>query len=210
MEQHNLNINIKNLRIKLGFSQEDLAKRLNVSSQAVSKWENGESKPSIDTLVQISRIFHTSLDSLVTGVVDYDEYNGKDIINFKLKQLYYAYHRKEQVNTLINGIVDSVISANSDKDLYWTCSARLMLKGTILAMLEDESITEAQFNIDKIKKILQFDNLDKEDRISKINKYFSSKSSKCRETVAIMLNNALSTTHSILMQVATYVNMLNY
>jgi putative transcriptional regulator len=39
-------INIKAIRLELGFTQEDLARRLNVSLSAVSKWEQGVSSPS--------------------------------------------------------------------------------------------------------------------------------------------------------------------
>ena len=53
------------LRKQKGFSQEELANRLNVSRQTVSKWEVGESTPDMEKLVAISDLFEISLDELV-------------------------------------------------------------------------------------------------------------------------------------------------
>ena len=56
--------NLKRLRKEKGFTQEQLATRLNVSFQAVSKWECGESYPDIVMLPSIAQIFSVSLDDL--------------------------------------------------------------------------------------------------------------------------------------------------
>ncbi len=53
------------LRKKNGWSQEELAEKVNVSRQAVSKWESGQSVPDIDKLLQLSRIFNVSTDYLL-------------------------------------------------------------------------------------------------------------------------------------------------
>lgn len=53
------------LRKQKGFSQEELANRLNVSRQTVSKWEVGDSTPDMEKLVAISDLFDISLDELV-------------------------------------------------------------------------------------------------------------------------------------------------
>lgn len=55
------------LRKQKGFSQEELANRLNVSRQTVSKWEVGESTPDMEKLVAMSDLFEISLDELVKG-----------------------------------------------------------------------------------------------------------------------------------------------
>ncbi len=57
------------LRKKRGYSQEELANRLNVSRQTVSKWEVGESTPDMEKLVAISDLFEVSLDELVKDKV---------------------------------------------------------------------------------------------------------------------------------------------
>ena len=57
------------LRKQKGFSQEELANRLNVSRQTISKWEVGESTPDMENLVAISELFEISLDELVLDIV---------------------------------------------------------------------------------------------------------------------------------------------
>ena len=53
---------IKNKRRELNLTQEYLAKELNISRQAVSKWEKGISEPSMDNLVKLSEIFGVDID----------------------------------------------------------------------------------------------------------------------------------------------------
>lgn len=53
------------LRKQKGLSQEELANRLNVSRQTISKWEVGDSTPEMEKLVAISDLFGISLDELV-------------------------------------------------------------------------------------------------------------------------------------------------
>ncbi|MGL5328907.1 MAG: helix-turn-helix domain-containing protein [Peptostreptococcaceae bacterium] len=56
---------LKTLRIKNELSQEQLAERMNVSRQAVTKWENNNGMPDIENLKQIANIFDVTIDSLV-------------------------------------------------------------------------------------------------------------------------------------------------
>ena len=53
------------LRKKAGWSQEELAERLNVSRQSVSKWESAQSMPDIDKIVQLSSLFGVTTDYLL-------------------------------------------------------------------------------------------------------------------------------------------------
>lgn len=55
------------LRRQAGLSQEELANLLNVTRQAVQKWEAGTSRPDMDNLVSLSEYFQVSLDYLVKG-----------------------------------------------------------------------------------------------------------------------------------------------
>lgn len=60
-----LNIRIKELRTAHGLTQVDFAKKLSVSKQAVSNWENNNIQPSIDMLVKIADFFGVSTDYLL-------------------------------------------------------------------------------------------------------------------------------------------------
>lgn len=54
------------LRKKNNYTQTDLAEKLNYSDKAISKWENGESLPSIEILYEITKIYNVTLDYLVS------------------------------------------------------------------------------------------------------------------------------------------------
>ena len=58
---------ISKYRKEKGLTQEELAAKLGVSSQAVSKWENDASCPDISLLPQLCRILGISVDELLTG-----------------------------------------------------------------------------------------------------------------------------------------------
>ena len=55
------------LRKKHGLSQEELAEKLGVSRQAVSKWERSEASPDTDNLIALAKIYGLSLDELIFG-----------------------------------------------------------------------------------------------------------------------------------------------
>lgn len=76
---------LSRLRKEMKITQEFLAERCNVSRQAVAKWESGESLPSIYKLIEISNLFHVSLDELVLGATVRDE---KKEIARKIYNLY--------------------------------------------------------------------------------------------------------------------------
>ena len=59
--------NLKMIRKQSQLSQEELGKKINVSKQTVSKYEKGIVEPNFHTLVEISKVFNCSLDSLVFG-----------------------------------------------------------------------------------------------------------------------------------------------
>ena len=59
------NNKLYSLRKQKGLSQEELANRLNVSRQTISKWEVGDSTPDMEKLIALSDLFEISLDELV-------------------------------------------------------------------------------------------------------------------------------------------------
>ena len=56
---------IYQLRKLSGMTQEQLAEKLNISRQTLSKWENGTSVPDVESVVRLSVLFHTSLEELL-------------------------------------------------------------------------------------------------------------------------------------------------
>lgn len=60
-----LNENIRALRQSFGWSQVELAKRLSITKQTVSNWENDNIQPSIDMLVRLAGVFNVTTDYLL-------------------------------------------------------------------------------------------------------------------------------------------------
>lgn len=60
---------IQQLRKKQGMSQEELANKLNVSRQSISKWELNEAQPEISKLKSLSEIFNVSIDYLLNDEI---------------------------------------------------------------------------------------------------------------------------------------------
>ena len=55
------------LRKKNGLSQEELADKLGISRQAVSKWERAEASPDTDNLILLAKLYNVSLDELLNS-----------------------------------------------------------------------------------------------------------------------------------------------
>ena len=64
--------NIVRYRKERNLTQEELAKQLNISYQAVSKWENGQTTPDISLLPLLSSILNVSIDRLMGYSHNYD------------------------------------------------------------------------------------------------------------------------------------------
>ena len=56
---------LRTLRMRNGLSQDELAEKLFVTRQAVSRWENGETAPNVETLKLLSRFFDVSINTLL-------------------------------------------------------------------------------------------------------------------------------------------------
>lgn len=78
-----ISMNLKHLRNKFGFSQEELAEKINVSRQTVAKWENGESLPDIIKCSELAMIYGVSLDVLATVPLDGEKDFENDSVDGK-------------------------------------------------------------------------------------------------------------------------------
>lgn len=87
------------LRKKLGLKQEDIANKVNISAQAVSKWENDLSAPDISLLPELADILNVTLDELL----------GRKVPETKI----IPEHERKDINKMILKI--NVISSDGDK-----------------------------------------------------------------------------------------------
>ena len=87
--------NLKNIRIAVGITQVELAKKLGVTKQSVSNWENGNIQPSVEMITKISEVLNVKSDVLlglddrrfieVTGLNDEQIAHVQQIINDIIK-----------------------------------------------------------------------------------------------------------------------------
>jgi len=80
-----LNENIKAIRKSKGLSQEELAIKLNVVRQTISKWEQGLSVPDSDMLISISEVLETSVSTLLGKTVIESKVDDLKVISAKLE-----------------------------------------------------------------------------------------------------------------------------
>jgi transcriptional regulator with XRE-family HTH domain len=103
-----MNIEIANrlveLRKKSGYSQEELAEKIGISRQAVSKWERAESSPDTDNLIALSRLYGVSLDALL-----YTEERIETVDERVTDEL------DSQIKTALSELIENEISEIKDK-----------------------------------------------------------------------------------------------
>lgn len=66
------------LRKRIGWSQEELAEKMNVSRQAVSKWESAQTIPDLQKLLQLSQLFGVTTDYLLKDEIEDEEFTNED------------------------------------------------------------------------------------------------------------------------------------
>ena len=100
---------INQLRKLSGMTQEQLAEKLSVSRQTISKWESGGTSPDLESVVKISRIFHVSLDDLlmegeasVTAKND-EQITLEDLVKINL-------HNRKMTLLFISGLIFIMVS----------------------------------------------------------------------------------------------------
>lgn len=93
--------NIKALRKSQGLSQQELAVKLNVVRQTVSKWEQGLSVPDADMLIELAQACHTSVSSLLGEPTSPFEEHDVTVIANKLEVINLQLARKNAQNKRI-------------------------------------------------------------------------------------------------------------
>ena len=93
--------NLKIIRKDKKMSQEELAEKLNVSRQSVSKWETGESYPEMNNILELCRIFNLKINDLIhTDMSDISSLDEEVIMNL----VKFNEQKQKQVKSLSNVI----------------------------------------------------------------------------------------------------------
>ncbi len=116
---------ITQYRKDLSLTQDDLANQLNVTRQALSKWENGVGLPSIELLLDLCKVFNTNVEALL-GLNEKTEVEETDL---------FKNHSRPYI---INQIVRGELKVNIPEVFYQFSSLERM---QILKALKDKKIT---------------------------------------------------------------------
>ena len=112
--------NLVNLRKQKGWSQDELADNLNLSRQAISKWENDLSMPDVDNVKKISRVFSVGIDELLNNEVPKDKAVALDI----KKQ-----DKKDKIINLIKTIILALVIIYFINVIYKFASLLVIVNG---------------------------------------------------------------------------------
>ena len=110
-----LSENLKNLRKAKGFSQEELAARLHVVRQTVSKWEKGLSVPDADLLLRLAEVLDTTVSRLLGADIPEDESSRNELaeqLSRINEQLAVRNRRGRFILRLVLGILAAIVVVN--------------------------------------------------------------------------------------------------
>lgn len=127
---------IQKLRKEKKLSQEQLAEKLNVSRQAVSKWESGQSYPEMEKLIEMTKIFECTLDDLT------NEKNTIETIN--------TAKQKNPINDLLNDITSLI---DKSVNMFTDMKGEEIFKLALVMFLVGVAITFLRIPINEIYKL---------------------------------------------------------
>ena len=136
--------NIACNRKRIRLTQEQLAEKCNVSRQAVTKWESGESEPSIAKVKILSTVFNISIDELIAGTKNIVSHNNSENLQIDYSTL----------SAIANDLTKDYI--NIDNELW-----RLILLENIYKVLKTKYIDSNE----KVRDEYLLENTRLEDRI---------------------------------------------
>ena len=114
------------LRKKNGWSQEDFAEKLNVSRQAISRWENGTALPDAQNVLQISKLFHVTTDYLLND--DYKSDSDIPAVQTASKETAELFSKKKKLHVIaaicftVSAFCALMGVVNSTNDIQWGLS----------------------------------------------------------------------------------------
>lgn len=133
-------------RIKNNLTQKELAQELSVTSQAISKWENGRGIPDIEMLKKLSEIFEVDIETLLNGEKKYTRKNNK----FKFLILILI------VVLFISGLLVLILNKKSETFNFYpiaTDNDAFKVKGVVAFDKNKKSIYISEVNYDELDEV---------------------------------------------------------
>ena len=122
-----------------GWSQEDFAEKLNVSRQAISRWENGSALPDEQNILQISKLFHVTTDYLLND--DYESDTDIPAVQTATREMEKLFSKKKRLH-LISAICFTIsvfwsmmglVNSTNDIHLGLSCFTIALCAGNAVA-----------------------------------------------------------------------------
>ena len=174
---------LQQLRKEKGLSQEDLAHQLNISRQAVSKWESQNGYPEIEKMILISDLFQVSLDYLMKE--DYEEHENETISSFRLMTQQnikdYLHFKKSfalgiscSVLLMIIGLFIAVLCADTSYQSIGVFGFLIMVGIGVFFIIMTTLLKESKFKIEREEIKIAFNYLQNlQEHYQHFHKYFT-------------------------------------
>ena len=113
-----------------GWSQEDFAEKLNISRQAISRWENGTALPDAQNILQISKLFHVTTDYLLNE--DYESDNDIPAVKTATEETEALFLKKKHLHLIaaicftVSWICALMGVLNSSNDIQFALSCFML------------------------------------------------------------------------------------
>ncbi|MBR3720206.1 MAG: helix-turn-helix transcriptional regulator [Clostridia bacterium] len=117
--------NLYALRKSAKMSQENLAEKVGVSRQSVSKWENGEAYPEMDNIIKICKIFHCKINDLI-----HDDIQDIDSLDEEIKMKVVKLEKEKQKRLKVISKIIYIISKIAS--VFARIGAICLIVGTVL------------------------------------------------------------------------------
>ncbi|MCR5146661.1 MAG: helix-turn-helix domain-containing protein [Clostridia bacterium] len=154
--------NLYALRKSTKMSQEDLAEKVGVSRQSVSKWENGEAYPEMDNILKICKIFHCKINDLIhddiQDIASLDE-------EIKMKVVKFEKEKQKKLKRISNVIYDISMVGSICAKLGAICLIIIVVLLTVFAgttSIKNENEITTNLGIE----VIEFKKVDNEVQIS--------------------------------------------
>ena len=114
----NFGENLQTLRKQNNYSQEDLADKLQVSRQAVSKWESGTGFPETEKLISICDLFDCSMDELVKGKISIDSNSEREAYDSFMNMFSKSISLSIMLILIGTALLLTVLGFNEDNNMF--------------------------------------------------------------------------------------------
>lgn len=157
---------MKHLRKSAGMMQKDLAEKLNVSFQAVSKWENGDALPDIGILLDVCDALNTTADKLLNG----GSFAGRERRLMRLEEVVTGFRYMEEIGrlfgencTFFTGMIEGInekmnidlLAYLKDPQTREVLYAEVLIQGILSGRTVELDEIEANFQNRKIVKTIR-------------------------------------------------------